>query len=312
MTCAKLSSMSIERLHGLSAFVRAVETGSFTRAARLLGTTPSAISKSVSRLEARLGVKLFHRSTRAFALTDEGTVFYRRVAPLVRGLEEASEGLIAPSEMAAAGHLRISMPADLGATLLAAIASKLMPRHPRLSLDVSFSDQHADLIREGFDLAFRAGHAPDSGLHARHLTTLPVVLVASPAYLERCGEPRTAADLLHHRHVRYRLAGQVMPVTLADGTRLQTKGSFDADNGAAMRTAALSGLGIAQLLHVAVQADLDAGRLQRVVPALALRAVPLQVLHGFGRRIPARASVLVDFVAAELAGQTEGARAMRA
>lgn len=291
----------MERLHGLSAFVRAVEAGSFTGAARLLGTTPSAISKSVSRLEARLGVKLFHRSTRAFVLTDEGTAYHARVAPLVRGLEEASEVLAKSS--AAVGRLRVSMPSDLGRSLLKPITARLMPRHPRLSLDIGISDQHVDLIREGYDLALRAGRAADSGLYARLLADLPLVLVASPAYLASHGEPRTVADLQDHRHVRYRLAGQILPLAFADGSRVQQDGVFDSDSGEAMRTAAVNGLGIAQLLRTIVQDDLDAGRLRVVLPDVPLRPVPLQVLHGFGRRLPARAKVFIDFVAAELAGR---------
>ncbi|WP_423193610.1 LysR family transcriptional regulator [Cupriavidus sp. H18C2] len=292
--------MSMERLHGLSAFVRAVEAGSFTAAARLLGTTPSAVSKSISRLEARLGARLFHRSTRAFVLTDEGNAYYGRVAPLVRGLEEASEVLARPT--AAVGRLRVSMPSDLGRTLLGPITATLLPRHPRLSLDVSVTDQHVDLIREGFDLALRAGHPGDSGLYARPLADLPLVLVASPAYLASHGEPRTVADLSRHRHVRYRLAGQPLPITFADGLRLPVDGTFDTDSGEAMRVAAVNGLGIAQLLRTIVQDDLAAGRLRQVLPDAPLRAVPLQVLHGFGRRLPTRARVFVDFVAAELGG----------
>ncbi|MDT6964568.1 LysR family transcriptional regulator [Cupriavidus sp. SZY C1] len=292
--------MSMERLHGLSAFVRAVEAGSFTAAARLLGTTPSAVSKSISRLEARLGARLFHRSTRAFVLTDEGNAYYGRVAPLVRGLEEATEVLARPT--AAVGRLRVSMPSDLGRTLLGPITATLLPRHPRLSLDVSVTDQHVDLIREGFDLALRAGHPGDSGLYARPLADLPLVLVASPAYLASHGEPRTVADLSRHRHVRYRLAGQPLPITFADGLRLPVDGTFDTDSGEAMRVAAVNGLGIAQLLRTIVQDDLAAGRLRQVLPDAPLRAVPLQVLHGFGRRLPTRARVFVDFVAAELGG----------
>ncbi|AZG16560.1 LysR family transcriptional regulator [Cupriavidus pauculus] len=292
--------MSMERLHGLSAFVRAVEAGSFTAAARLLGTTPSAVSKSISRLEARLGTRLFHRSTRAFVLTDEGNAYYGRVAPLVRGLEEATEVLARPT--AAVGRLRVSMPSDLGRTLLGPITATLLPRHPRLSLDVSVTDQHVDLIREGFDLALRAGHPGDSGLYARPLADLPLMLVASPAYLASHGEPRTVADLSRHRHVRYRLAGQPLPITFADGLRLPVDGTFDTDSGEAMRVAAVNGLGIAQLLRTIVQDDLAAGRLRQVLPDAPLRAVPLQVLHGFGRRLPTRARVFVDFVAAELGG----------
>ena len=291
----------MERLHGLSAFVRAVEARSFTGAARLLGTTPSAISKSISRLEARLGVKLIHRSTRAFALTDEGNAYYNRVAALVRGLEEASEVLARPA--AAAGRLRVSMTNDLSRSLVGPITAKLMPRHPRLSLDIGVSDQHADLIREGFDLVLRAGYANDSGLYAMVLSTLPLTLVASPAYLVTHGKPDSVEDLRQHHHVRYRLAGQVMPIIFADGTRIPIEGAFDTDSGEAMRTAAVNGLGIAQLLRHIVQEDLDTGRLKVVLPDAALRPVPLQLLHGYGRRMPARAKVFIDFVAEELAGR---------
>ncbi|CAG9165909.1 LysR family transcriptional regulator [Cupriavidus respiraculi] len=296
--------MPVDQLPGLSAFVRAVETGSFTAAAKLLGTTPSAVSKSIARLEARLGVRLFQRSTRALVLTGEGRAYYERVAVLVRGLEEAAEAVAAPS--AAVGSLRISMPADLGRSLLAAITAKLMPRHPRLALDISMSDQHVDLIRGGFDLALRAGHAADSGLHVRSMGLLPLVLVASPDYLARQGEPRTVAELAAHAHVRYRLAGEVVPLAFASGERVPMDGAFDTDSGEAMRIAALSGLGIAQILRMTVQDDLDAGRLRTVLPQAGLRPVPLQVLHGFGRRLPIRAKVFVEFVRAELALRGHG------
>jgi DNA-binding transcriptional LysR family regulator len=291
--------MSVEHLHGLSAFVRAVEAGSFTAGAKLLGTTPSAVSKSIARLEARLGARLFQRSTRALVLTSEGRAYYGRVAPLVRGLEEAAEVLETP--YTAVGTLRISMPSDLGRSLLAPITAKLMPRHPRLALDISMSDQHVDVIRGGFDLALRAGHAVDSGLYARPMGELPLVLVASPEYLAKYGEPRTIADLAAHMHVRYRLAGQVVPIAFASADRVPLKGSFDTDSGEAMRIAALSGLGIAQILRMTVQNDIDADRLRVILPESALRGVPLQVLHGFGRRMPTRARVFIDFVKAELA-----------
>lgn len=291
--------MTIERLHGLSAFVRAVEAGSFTRAAKLLGTTPSAISKSIARLEARLGVKLVHRSTRAFALTEDGRVYHERVASLVRGLEDAAEVFTAPSE--AVGTLRVSMPSDLGRALLSAITSKLMPRHPRLKLEVSLSDQHVDLVREGFDVALRAGRVAMGSLHARPLTELPLVLVASPDYLARYGVPLTAAELHQHRHVRYRLARQTMPIMFADGSSLPLDGSLDSDSGEAMRIAAVNGLGIAQMLRLAVQAELAADRLRVVLPDVPLRTIPVQAVHAFGRRLPIRVRVFLDFIALELA-----------
>ena len=291
--------MSSERFSGLPAFVRAVEAGSFTAAARSLGTTPSAVSRSVARLEKRLGVTLFQRSTRAFVLTLEGQSYYERVAPFIRGLEEADQVLAAPAT--AAGKLRVTMPGDLGRTLLEPITRDLMTRNPELALEVSVSDRHVDLIREGFDIAIRAGHVMDSGLYAQRMVSLPLVLVASPAYLRACGAPRTVAELAAHRHVRYRLDGRAIPIVFADGKTLSVEGMFDADSGDAMRVAAVSGLGIAQILRTTVQSDLNEGRLQIVLPEVPLQSVPVQALHAFGRNMPARARIFIDFIAEHLA-----------
>ncbi|TXI83258.1 MAG: LysR family transcriptional regulator [Cupriavidus sp.] len=293
--------MTTESLPGLSAFVRAVEAGSFTGAAKLLGTTPSAISKSIARLEARVGARLIHRSTRAFELTDEGKAYHERIAPLVRGLEEANEVFSTPS--AAIGSLRVSMPTDIGRMLLPALISKLMARHPRLQLDISLSDQHVDLVREGFDVALRAGHVDSAGLYARPIAEVPLALVAAPDYLARHGTPRQPADLTQHRHIVYRLAGKTTPILFADGPVMPPAGIFASDSGEAMRIAAVHGAGIAQMMRPAVQAELDADRLRVVLPDVPLQPIPLQALHAFGRRIPNRARVLMEFVIAEIGRQ---------
>ncbi|MFM0019017.1 LysR family transcriptional regulator [Paraburkholderia azotifigens] len=291
--------MSVEKLSGLPAFVRSVEAGSFTAAARALGTTPSAVSKSVARLEKRLGVTLFQRSTRAFILTSEGQTYYEHIAPLMRGLAEADEALAKPAT--AVGTLRVSLPGDLGRALLEPVTRQLMARNRELSLEVSVSDRHVDVIREGFDIAIRVGHAVDSSLYTVPMASLPLVLVASPAYLQAAGAPRTIEDLTAHRHVRYRLNGRAIPITFANGTALSIGGSFDADSGDAMRIAAVNGLGIAQILRTTVQHDLDAGRLHIVLPDVSLRSVPVQALHAFGRSVPTRARLFIDFIAEQLA-----------
>jgi DNA-binding transcriptional LysR family regulator len=287
-----------ENLNGLSAFIRAVEAGSFTGAARLLGTTPSAVSRSIARLERRLAVKLFRRSTRVTVLTMEGRTYYERIAPLIRGIEEADNALTTP--LVAVGKLRISVPGALARILLDPLTRNLMPRHPGLLLDVSVSDHHVDVIREGFDLVIRAGEVVDSALHARKLGDLPLVLVASPDYLSSYGMPESVSDLGTHRHVRYRLAGRVLPITFADGVSVSIEGEFDADSGDAMRLAALNGRGIAQILKAAVQEDLDAGRLRPVLPNLDLRPVPLHVLHGYGRNMPPRIKIFIEFLKEQL------------
>ncbi|TES61970.1 LysR family transcriptional regulator [Burkholderia cepacia] len=290
--------MSVDKFSGFPAFVRSVETGSFTAAAQSLGTTTSAVSKSVARLEKRLGVTLFQRSTRASVLTIEGQAFYERIAPLMRGLEDAEEVLRSPA--AAAGRLRVSLPGELGRFLLDPVTRELLPNHPELALDVSVSDHHADLIRDRIDIAIRAGWLEDSGLYALPITSLRLVLVAAPAYLRERGSPRVAADLAAHRHVRYRLNGRPYPLNFADGTSSSIEGRFDADNGEAMRVAALNGLGIAQILEIAVRDDLAAGRPQAVLPDQALACVPVHAIHAFGKNMPTRARVFVDFVTAQL------------
>ncbi|WP_233828780.1 LysR family transcriptional regulator [Paraburkholderia sp. ZP32-5] len=290
--------MTVEHLQGLAAFVRSVEAGSFTGGARLLGTTPSAVSKSIARLERRLGVRLFQRTTRAFSLSIGGQAYYERVAPLVKGIAEADEVLAAPAT--ATGRLRVSLPGDLGHTLLESIASTFLARHPDLALDVNIGDRHVDLIREGFDLVLRVGEASDSGLYSRSLASLRLVLVASPKYLKTYGEPHTIKDLTTHRHVRYRLGGQIFPITFHNGQTLFPQGMFDTDNGEAMRTAAVNGLGIAQLLGTTVHADVAARRLKVLMRDVPLRSVPLQFLHAFGRNVPNRAALFMDFVSEQI------------
>src|SRR5580698_4706658 len=147
--------MDSTQLQGLAAFVRAVEAGSFTAAAKLGGTTPSAVSKSIARLEKRLDVRLFRRSTRVTVLTKEGQRYYEEVAPLLEALAHAQD-VLDPKRLIA-GRLRVSLPADLGRTLLQAITTQFAPQFPEVVLDISLSDRRSDILREGFDLALRIG-----------------------------------------------------------------------------------------------------------------------------------------------------------
>lgn len=284
-------------MQSLSIFIRVVEAGSFTAAARLIGATPSAVSKSMARLEQRLDARLFQRSTRAFGLTAEGEAYFERVAPLVRALEEADE-VLGP-EACASGRLRISLPADFGRLLVHALTTRFRRAHPGVRLDISMSDRRVDLIREGYDAAIRIGEVADTGLFARPLGTLPMVLVASPAYLAEHGTPQAISDLADHAHVRYLLRGRPFPIRFEDGAQLSPDGVFDTDSGEAMRIAARNGMGIAQLLRASVAEELADGRLAPVLPDHPLPSVPAQILHAFGRTTPARAAVLFRFLEAE-------------
>ncbi|MBB6425767.1 LysR family transcriptional regulator [Sphingopyxis sp. JAI128] len=289
----------LEQATGLLAFVRTVEAGSFSAAARLAGSTPSAVSKSVERLERQLGIKLFLRSTRSLSMTADGAAYYERIAPLLQALDDADEVLRDASN--ARGRLRVSLPGILGPILVDALTRDFVALYPDIALEISITDRHVDLVREGYDVALRAGEATPPDWITRPLGKLSLTLVASPAYVERAGDPASLDDLAKASHIRYLLGSRAFPIVFSDGTRLETKGALDTDSGQAMRIAALNGVGIAQLLRVAVADDLAAGRLIDIWPAMRLAPVPVQALHAFGRFPPLRVRLFNDFIAAALA-----------
>ena len=294
-------SSILDQTQGLIAFVRAVEARSFSGAARTLSTSPSAVSKSVARLEARFGVRLFRRSTRSLTLTREGAAYFERIAPLLRSLDAASD-VLNPTATAQ-GSLRVTAPGDLGRVLMDAITRHFLPLHRGLKLEISLTDRHVNLIRDGFDVAVRAGDAVDSDLNARVLGNLPMVLAASPAYLAERGTPESAEALQDHDHVRYVRDGKPFPVRFADGSLFTPPpGVLDADSGAALRIAALNGMGIVQMMRFALQEDIDAGRLLPVIPDVALPLVPVYALHPFGLHAPLRVRLFIDFLASQLSG----------
>jgi DNA-binding transcriptional LysR family regulator len=283
---------------GLVAFVRAVEAGSFSAAARNAGTTPSAISKGIDRLEQELGTRLFRRSTRALQLTPDGQAFFDRVAPLLRGIEDSADA-IRPTG-GARGRLRASMPGELGGLLMNSITAGFLPQHPDLALELSLTDQRVDVIREGYDVVFRVGSIPESDLMVRTLMQLDMVLVASPAFLLHWGNPGSVEALRGLPFVRYMARGKPLPLEFADGTTFLPQGRVDLDSGFGLRIAALNGIGIAYLMKCTVQQDLEQGNLVQVMQGQRLPSMPLQALHAFGKLTPARVRLFSDFVAREL------------
>jgi DNA-binding transcriptional LysR family regulator len=284
----------LEKTTGLLAFVRTVETGSFTNAGRVIGSSPSAIAKSVARLERRLGVRLLQRSTRTLGLTAEGSAYYERVAPLLRAIEDADN--VVQTVRDARGLLRVTAPTDLSRTLLTAWIEAFASRHPKLKLELNILDRRVDLIREGYDIAVRVGAVSDSGLVGRKLADLPLVLAASPDYIARHGAPGSIDELQRHACLRYLLAGRPYAWTWRDGTTLVPDGPLDTNSGDALRLAALHGAGIVQLLRASVADDLAAGRLVVALPDLPMHTLPVHALHAFGRQIPLRVRLFIDFL----------------
>ncbi|WDZ75194.1 LysR family transcriptional regulator [Ensifer adhaerens] len=280
---------------GLIAFVRTVETGSFSAAARILRTSPSAVSRSVGRLEALVGARLFLRSTRALVLTFEGQSLFDKVSPLLRQLDTSDE--IAGGEEALAGRIRFSMPSELARFFMTPIFRDFAPAFPAIKLEVGLTDRQVDLIREDYDVVFRVGSGGQGELRVRKLADVKMVIVASPSYVEKYGKPRSADEAATLPFARYTVNGIPRPMVFAGGEHFAPQGRVDCDTGQALRAAALHGLGAALLMQCVVQDELNDGRLIDISTELDLPAEALNVVHAFGPMMPLRVRRFCDFVA---------------
>lgn len=252
-------------LKDIPVFVAAVEAGSFAQAAIRLHLSRSAVGKSIARLEERLGVRLFQRTTRSQSLTDNGALFYERC---LRALEEirGAESLLETGKQQVSGRLRVAMPVLFGRQCIAPLLIELAQEHPGLELEMSFSDRVVDLVEEGFDMAVRNGTLADSAaLVARRLGEHRMILCAAPDYLLKKGQPATVADLRQHTAINYLRAGRVLPWQLADseGTpqTIMPQSSLNMDDLQAICDAALAGHGIAWLPCWMVRKEIRHGKL---------------------------------------------------
>jgi DNA-binding transcriptional LysR family regulator len=285
----------------LSLFLRVLDAGSISAAARRSGLSAAVASQRLQRLERQLGVRLFHRTTRRLEPTSEGAWLAEQGRASIESIQSLADSLRkAGSEIS--GTLRLSVSASFGRLHLAPLLPRFLAQHPRLALDVDFSDQVIDLVAAGMDLAIRIGALPSSSLVARRLATDRRVLCASPDYLRRRGTPRSPQDLAAHDCLLLR-GGPAPQATwrLSDGkgafTPVRVRGRFQTNLGDALREAALAGLGIAQHSTWHVCEDLRAGRLLLVLPD---HPPPDAGIHALTpqRRKPARARAFIDFLAA--------------
>ena len=186
--------------------------------------------------------------------------------------------------------------------LIATWAPEFLTQHPGVKLELNITDRNVDIIREGYDLAVRMGTLPDTELISRKLADLRWILVASPAYLERRGRPATFEDLRSHACLRYLTSGRPWPFAFASGESVIPDGPFDTDDSGSIRQAAVGSAGIAYQLRMTVTDLLAEGRLEEVLPQLAMPTLPAHVLHAFGRQLPLRARLFIDFMVAKLSG----------
>lgn len=290
----------INRSGEMEVFVRVVENGGFSAAARRSDMTPSAVSKLIARLEARLGSRLVNRSTRQLQLTAEGRVFYDKAVRILADIAEAE--LSAGAAEAPRGRVRINTSASYGNHILAKILDPLLERYPELAIDVVQTDAMIDLLAERTDIAVRAGPMSDSRLLARKLGETRLVIVGSPAYLAKHGAPRDADALQTHRRLGfgYQRALRDWPA-LKDGETVGVPaiGRVSASDGEGLRHLAIAGVGLARLAEFTVRDDIAAGRLVPVLdhPQIEVREAFHAVYVGRGGPLPSRVRAVLDFIA---------------
>ncbi|KEC73770.1 UNVERIFIED_ORG: DNA-binding transcriptional LysR family regulator [Rhizobium esperanzae] len=298
-----MARQEINRSGEMEVFVSVVERGGFSAAATARRMTPSAVSKLVARLEARLGIRLVNRSTRRLQLTPEGCAFYERSIAILADIAEAERQASSGEE--AAGRIRINTSGSFGNHVLAPLVPAFMTLHPAMTLDIAHTDRVVDLMEERADVAIRAGPLKSSSLIARKLGATRKLIVASPDYLGRHGEPRSVADLRRHCRIgfSYARAIEVWPMRESGETvTIPIPSGIQVADGEAMRHLALSGAGLARLAAFTVRADIEAGRL---VPVLE-EANPGDIEEfyalyiGQGGPLPARVRALLDFLAAHV------------
>jgi DNA-binding transcriptional LysR family regulator len=287
-------------LSGVTVLAAVVETGNFARAGEALGLTPSAISRAVARLEARLGVRLFERTPRVVTLTDEGRRFHAEVAPLLNGLGDAADA-IAGGTRAVRGRLRINADPWLARLALAPRLGGFMARYPELALELVVRDGLGDLVGQGFDVAVRFGEPEPSSLIAEKLLETRIIAVAAPSYLAAHGKPRHPSDLTRHACLMYRdpATGLPFPWEFQRGREVidvKVKDRLVMNDLATKLAACIAGYGVAQSVAFGLEPYLKSGELVQVLGDWAEERYPLYAYHASRKHTPAKVRVFLDFV----------------
>ncbi|KUZ40692.1 LysR family transcriptional regulator [Burkholderia territorii] len=293
--------MLIDDLPALETFARIVSAGSLSAAARELDLSLSVVSKRLAHLESRLGVRLLHRTTRQQTLTDDGAQFHAQVLRILAEIDRA-ETLMSDRRGTVGGVLRVTAPGELGRLRIAPLVAAFQRRHPELTVHLMLTDTIVDLLAHDIDVAVRIGSLADSTMIARELAPNHRVLCASSGYLAVHGQPTHPVELRAHRCIvmgdqprtEWRFDGAQGAVTVEVTAALLT------NDGGAARTLALEGAGIALKSIWDVGADLQAGRLVRVLPTFAAPAAPLHAVYPGGRHVPLRVRTFVDYLRDQL------------
>ncbi|OIR03309.1 HTH-type transcriptional regulator DmlR [mine drainage metagenome] len=296
-----------DRLKGISAFVEAVEAGSFALAAERMRLTRSAVGKSIARLEQRLGVRLFQRTTRSQSLTEDGHAYYERC---VRALAELDAGALAldSGKSEPVGRLRVSVPVLFGRHCVAPVLLALGSQYPKLVIEISFNDHVVDMVEEGYDLAVRIGKLPDSStLVARRLGTQRMVICASPSYLSQHGIPTSIEDLSKHVGIAYGRSGRITPWVVKESAGQELNPQVDIrlmfDDLQAITDAAVAGLGLAWLPCWLMAKHARAGELEMVLNCDNVLPAEIYAVWPQSHYLPTKTRTAIDALAAEIPGK---------
>jgi DNA-binding transcriptional LysR family regulator len=290
----------MNRLEAMQVFVRVAELASFTRAAGDLGLPKASVSLAVQQLEAELGARLLHRTTRKVELTQDGRIGYERCKDLLADLDEFST-LFQQGPQSLRGRLRVDMPTGMARNTIVPRLGEFLRAHPQIELELSTTDRRVDLVREGFDCVLRVGALADSTLIARRLGELRIVNCASPAYLERHGTPRRLEDLVQHRLVHYATVFGAAPdgFEYHDGgtwRSLAMAGALTVNSAEAYEAACIAGLGLIQAPAMGMRRLIGQGLLVEVLPQYAAAPMPVSLVYAHRRNLSRRVRVFMDWV----------------
>ncbi|MES2185051.1 MAG: LysR family transcriptional regulator [Pseudomonadota bacterium] len=289
-------------LEGVDVMAAVVDARSFGRAGEALGLSQSGVSRAVARLEARLGIRVFERTTRSVRLTDEGRRFYEQAMPLIGALEEAT-GSAAGGATAVRGRLRVNVDPFFSRLMLGPRLGAFLDSHPDLEMELRSRDDLGDMVADGFDLALRFGHPQPSSLVARKLFDTRVLTVASPAYLRRHGHPAEPHELETgpHRCIHFRDSATGRPFAWEFHQRrkkitVEARGALTVNDAGTLYSTCLAGHGIAQLFELGAETLIADGKLVRLFPDWAEERFPLYAYYPSRHHVPAKTRALLDFV----------------
>jgi DNA-binding transcriptional LysR family regulator len=300
-------------LDTMQIFVRVADLASFTQAAEALGLPKASVSQAVQQLEAGLGTRLLHRTTRKVQLTQDGQAFYERCLDVLADVDEL-QTMFQQGADALRGRVRIDMSSGIARYLVIPGLPAFLAAHPQLEIELSSTDRRVDLVREGFDCVLRVGALADSGLIARPLGAFGLANLASPDYLASHGTPQSLDDLSRHRLVHYvpNFGAKSTGFEYVDADdadrRVAMKGAMTVNNAEAYQAACLAGLGIIQAPSGGVKALLAGGQLVEVLPQFRARPMPVSLLYANRRHQPKRVQVVMKWLGDCLAPHLQGTR----